>query len=114
MMVDASAVPEMHDAHYDDDTNSLSVGAAVSLNRLAALLRQHDDSGGRAPAGFPYGQSVFGMLASHLKKIAGEQVMKEMDRRVMVDGCTSAAWMMTIFSSIHPSTLPPTTPPNHH
>lgn len=76
MLVDASAVPELRQSTYDENTQTLAVGAAVSLNRLAALLRTHDDgSGGHTPpAGYPHASSVFGMAAAHLKRIAGEQV----------------------------------------
>lgn len=76
VLVDASAVPELRQATYDEGTHTLTVGAAVSLNRLVTLLRARDDrSGGHTPpAGYPHASSVFGMVAAHLKRIAGEQV----------------------------------------
>lgn len=75
VLVDASAVPELQQAAYDEAAATLTVGAAVSLNRLAALLRAHDGGGGgQPPAGYPHGRSVFGMAAAHLTRIAGEQV----------------------------------------
>lgn len=78
VFVDINLVPEMVIKSYSAATRTATVGAAVSINEVIALLQKNSNKTSRTPTGCNSEEvnshSIFSVTAHHLSKIANTQV----------------------------------------